>query len=352
LLASQTPERLAQVLEAKLIGALHLDALTRHQDLDAFVLFSSAAGTLGNAGQSTYAAANAGLDALAAQRRKRGQAGVSLAWGLWQPSGTGLTAKLSAADLAHMARQGIAPLSTEQGMQLMDAAMRLPESHLVPMHLQLELLQRMASEGIDLPPLLRSLLKPIPKRANAQRTAAAAALRERLISLPDAERVSELQDLVRREVASVLGLAGPNAVDPDKELHKLGLDSLMAVELRNRLATHAGSALPSTLAFDYPTPSAIAKLLVQRMNLPRTDREVPRDQDHDTTLKWVLGRLSAKQLHEHGLLSQLIKLADKQGEPAQQGAGAEPEQAVDDMTLADVRKELQSKLDAFFEDET
>ncbi|HET8932534.1 MAG TPA: SDR family NAD(P)-dependent oxidoreductase, partial [Polyangiales bacterium] len=263
LLASQTPERLTQVLEAKLIGALHLDALTRHQDLDAFVLFSSAAGTLGNAGQSTYAAANAGLDALAAQRRKRGQAGVSLAWGLWQPSGTGLTAKLSAADLARMARQGIAPLSTEQGMQLMDAAMRLPESHLVPMHLDVGQLQRIYATIGEPPAILRALVRSGLRRA-AQSGREASALRERLSGLAESERLTELTKLVQNEVSSVLGLAGAGAVDPDKELHKLGLDSLMAVELRNRLSALAGTTLPATVAFDYPTPRAIARLLLKQ----------------------------------------------------------------------------------------
>ncbi|HET8935166.1 MAG TPA: beta-ketoacyl synthase N-terminal-like domain-containing protein, partial [Polyangiales bacterium] len=263
LLASQTPERLAQVLEAKLIGALHLDALTRHQDLDAFVLFSSAAGTLGNAGQSTYAAANAGLDALAAQRRKRGQAGVSLAWGLWQPSGTGLTAKLSAAELARMARQGIAPLSIEHGMRLMDAAMRLPDAQIVPIHLDLGQLQRTYAQHGEPPALMRALIKPRLRRSGAGGRDASA-LRERFASMAESERLSALTRLVQQEVASVLSLPDLNSVDPDKELQKLGLDSLMAVELRNRLSAQAATTLPATLAFDYPTPRAIARLLLEQ----------------------------------------------------------------------------------------
>ena len=187
LLGAQTPARMSAVLGAKLAGALHLDELTRERDLDAFVLFSSAAGTLGNAGQTTYAAANAGLDALAAQRRKRGLAGTSLAWGLWQPSGTGLTSKLGRAELERMARQGIAPLSTQQGMQLMDAALQQPEAQLVPVHLLLAQLQRAHEQQGSAPALLRALLRPGLRRASGVKRDASA-LRERLSGLSEAER--------------------------------------------------------------------------------------------------------------------------------------------------------------------
>jgi hypothetical protein len=128
------------------------------------------------------------------------------------------------------------------------------------------------------------------------------------------------------------------------------LDSLMAVELRNRLSAQAGTTLPATLAFDYPTPNAITKLLIARMDLPAVNGNVPSNGDHDRTLKWALSRLTAEQLHECGVLGHLVKLASEKDQPVP--VDSAEESSVEDMSLADVRKELQSKLETFFEEES
>ncbi|HET8933890.1 MAG TPA: SDR family NAD(P)-dependent oxidoreductase, partial [Polyangiales bacterium] len=263
-LQTQTVERLERVFAPKVGGALLLDELTRERALQAFVLYSSASGTLGGVGQSNYAAANALLDALAVQRRQQGLPGQSLAWGLWQPSGTGLTGALTDADLGRLARSGIAPLTAAQGVQLLDAALRSDRAHVATIRLELSMLQRAAEQGVKVPALMRSLVRPGLRRASAAAAAQASALRERLSTLAESERLQALVELVCGEVATVLGLAHGQAVDPDKELAKLGLDSLMAVEVRNRLAALAGTTLPATLAFDYPTPRAIAQLLLKQ----------------------------------------------------------------------------------------
>ena len=122
-----TGERLERVLRPKLDGAYHLHELTADQELAAFVLFSSAAG-LGSPGQGNYAAASVFLDALAAERRQRGLAGMSLMWGLWEPRGAGMTAHLGRAELMRMRRQGVLPLSLELGLELLDAALLRPEA--------------------------------------------------------------------------------------------------------------------------------------------------------------------------------------------------------------------------------
>src|SRR5690606_5697817 len=112
--------------------------LTRESPLEAFVLFSSAAGTLGNPGQSTYAAANALLDALAARRKEDGLVATSLAWGLWeQAAGVGLSGHLGSADRARLARRGVGALTPREGMRLLDRALERPEATLVPIHLDL-----------------------------------------------------------------------------------------------------------------------------------------------------------------------------------------------------------------------
>ncbi|WP_159061163.1 beta-ketoacyl reductase, partial [Streptomyces europaeiscabiei] len=128
---SLTPERLDAVLRPKADGAWHLHELTRELPLAAFVLFSSMAGTLGAAGQGNYAAANVFLDALAAHRRAQGLPAHALGWGFWEEA-SGLTAQLGERDLARMAKAGILPLASEQGLALLDAALTRPEAALLP----------------------------------------------------------------------------------------------------------------------------------------------------------------------------------------------------------------------------
>src|SRR6266571_4774283 len=125
-IGSLTPQRLSAVLRPKVDGAWHLHELTRDLDLAAFVVFSSAAGTLGSAGQGNYAAANVFLDALAQHRQASGRAGVSLAWGLWAQD-TGITGGLAEADWRRMARAGTPALSTRQGLASFDTAMSSTE---------------------------------------------------------------------------------------------------------------------------------------------------------------------------------------------------------------------------------
>ncbi|MER7468044.1 SDR family NAD(P)-dependent oxidoreductase [Streptomyces sp. NPDC097981] len=263
LLVSQDAERLARVWQPKAEAALHLHELTQGLDLAAFVLFSSAAGVLGGAGQSNYAAANTFLDALAAHRRANGLPATSLSWGLWQQAGQGLTATLGQAELARMRRMGIGALTEQQGLAALDTALGSPHPHLVPVRLDLVTLQRRPDE---VPALLRALVRAPKKRVGAAGTAPSG-LREQLAAQPAAERLSSLVRLVQREAAVVLGVATAEGIGAQQVLKELGIDSLMAVELRRRLSSETGVALPSTLAFDYPTPTAIAGLLLDKLDL-------------------------------------------------------------------------------------
>ena len=247
-----TGERLERVLRPKVDGACHLHELTADQDLAAFVLFSSVAG-LGGAGQANYAAANAFLDALAAERRQRGLAGQSLMWGLWEPRGAGMTAHLGKAELMRMRRQGVLPLSLELGLELLDAALSRPDAVLIPLRLDVGVMQRQLG-GEEVPALYRGLLRSGLKRASAA-SGDTNTLRARLAALAsEAERLQALVELVQEDIAAVLALPGASSVPADVPLKELGLDSLMAVELRNRLSARVGTKLPTTLAFDYPTP--------------------------------------------------------------------------------------------------
>jgi pimaricinolide synthase PimS1 len=259
-----TVERLERVLRPKLDGAWHLHELTADRDLAAFVLFSSAGG-LGSPGQANYAAANVFLDALAAERRHRGLAGQSLLWGLWEQRGVGMTAHLGRAELMRMRRQGVQALSLELGLELLDAAQSLPDAAVVPIHLDVSAMQRQFGE--DVPPLYRGLVRTGLRRASAAGSGDTNALRVRLTALgSDAERLQALVELAQQEIAVVLALPGASSVPPDESLKDLGLDSLMAVALRNRLSGQIGAKLPTTLAFDHPSARAIAKLLLEKFS--------------------------------------------------------------------------------------
>ncbi|WP_329340040.1 type I polyketide synthase [Streptomyces sp. NBC_00663] len=261
-----TPERVDTVLRPKVDAALLLHELTRDLDLSAFVLFSSAAATFGAAGQANYAAANAFLDALAAGRRAQGLPAVSLAWGFWAERSE-MTGHLADADLARMARGGVIPLSSQEGLALFDAAIAADEALLVPVRLAGTVLR---GENGPVPPLLRRLV-----RVSARRTAAASAtavgtadgLAGDLAALPEAEREQAVLDLVGAHVGAVLGYGPGDTVAADRAFRELGFDSLTAVELRNRLNAASGLRLPATLVFDYPSPAALARHLLAELSV-------------------------------------------------------------------------------------
>jgi acyl transferase domain-containing protein/NADPH:quinone reductase-like Zn-dependent oxidoreductase len=255
-----TEERLRRVMAPKVLGARHLDELTERLDLAAFVLFSSVAGTLGTAGQSGYAAANAALDALAARRRNRGLPAVSLAFGLWEQAGVGMTAHLSRAELGRLRRQGIGSLSPAEGLRALDHALTRPEPYLVPVHLELASLRHALGDA-EPPAVLRALVGPRAQPADVPAQEPPPA--ERTAAMPESERLAALVDVVRDEAAAVLGLSGREGVARDRTLRSLGIDSLTMIELRKRLSRRANVTLPATLVFDYPTAEAIAGLLLR-----------------------------------------------------------------------------------------
>ncbi len=252
---SLTPERVERVLAPKVDAAWYLHELTEHMGLSMFVLFSSAAATFGGAGQGNYAAGNSFLDALAAYRHARGLCATSMAWGLWAKA-EGTTGDLGEIDLKRMTRAGITELSPAEGLALFDLASTTSETLVLPVHLDIRAFRALTKDG-DTPPFLRGLVRA-PRRQvpNEDR-----ALARRLAGVPEQERESVVLEVVRAEIATVLGHSAPQAVDVQRAFLELGFDSLTAIELRNRLGAIAGLRLPATLIFDNPTPMALVDYL-------------------------------------------------------------------------------------------
>ncbi|MFF0818746.1 SDR family NAD(P)-dependent oxidoreductase, partial [Rhodococcus sp. NPDC003318] len=248
-IASLDPERLHTVMRPKIDAAWNLHHLTLDRDLSMFVLFSSVSSTFGSAGQGNYAAANAALEALAHHRVGLGLPAVALAWGLWEQT-SGMTGHLKEVDRRRTARDGVLALSSHDGLALFDAGVAADHPALVAARLDLSCLDS----------ILVSRLKPARvKRGTVSSNSGT--LADRIAGMPARQRTRTLTDLVRDTAAEVLGHAGREDIGADDSFRDLGVDSLTAVELRNRLSMAAGLTLPSTLVFDHPTARSVAERL-------------------------------------------------------------------------------------------
>ncbi|WP_316574564.1 HAD-IIIC family phosphatase [Nocardia canadensis] len=240
-IGSLTPERLAAVLRPKVDAAHHLHELTADRPLSMFVLFSAAGGLFGTPGQANYAAANAYLDALAAHRRSLGLPAQALAWGAWEVD---MHDHLARADIARIARAGVRAFAVPDGMACFDAALAQGDSLLVPLLLDTAVLRGSAA----VPPLLHGLVRRAPRRAVAERATVDAAVSSRfadeLRTAPRAEAIATATAALAGWTGEVLGHSGTETVDVATSFQSLGLDSLMAVELRNKVREHTGIAVP------------------------------------------------------------------------------------------------------------
>ena len=228
---------LERVLAPKVDGVVNLHELTEGLGLSEFVLFSSAAGVFGAPGQANYAAANGFLDAFAGWRRARGLPAVSVAWGLWAAE-SGMGGGLGEGDLARMRAQGVLALSSERGLELFDRVLGFSEALVVAVGFDRGVLRSLAQAG-GLPGLLAGLV-----RAPVSGVLAGGGLAERLAGVDERERERVVLELVRSQVAAVLGHGSADAIDPERSFKELGFTSLAAVELRNRLSQATGLRLP------------------------------------------------------------------------------------------------------------
>ena len=275
-LANLTWERFATVLEPKVFGAWNLHCSTAGRDLDFFVLFSSLAGVLGNPGQSNYAAANAFLDRLASYRRASGLPGQSIAWGTW--SGPGLAGTRSAGLEERMANAGLGWISPLQGVRAFERLMRqgATASMVAPVDWPLLAL------SVPAPPaLLEEVIRSTESRQSDSDPEPGEWL-ARLRQAPPPEREKLLAAFLQRELQAVLRL--PSQPESTVGFFDLGMDSLMAVEWRNRLnsAFGGGYEVPTTVAFDYPDIATLAHHLSEAIGGLPGVRETPREEARDS----------------------------------------------------------------------
>jgi acyl transferase domain-containing protein len=288
-LRRQTWPRFVEVMAPKVEGAWNLHRLTRHLPLERFVLFSSIAGLFGSPGQGNYSAANAFLDALAGYRRAQGLPALSIDWGVWGEVGAAAERRVK----ARAAARGVDALSPRQGLRLLARILPLDEV-------------QVAAAAIDWPTFLGSLPAGPPPlfaglaSAGGQRPATASgSLLRRLGEARPGERREVVRAYVEAEVRTVMGLDAAVALDRRKGFFDMGMDSLMAVELKNRLHGELGSGqmLPSSVTFDYPSVESLSDFLTQRLQPAKPPRAAPPTSDPDL----VQALAETRQLNESEL---------------------------------------------------
>jgi acyl transferase domain-containing protein/acyl carrier protein len=250
-------ERFRNVMAPKVAGAWNLHTLTADRKLDFFVLFSSAASLIGSPAQGNYAAANAFLDALAHHRRANAMAAVSINWGPW--SQVGLAART--ADDGRMAQLGMLSMTPQIGVEIFEGLLRHSAAQVGVMRLQLKRLQRISRRVVGWPFLEMLGLEQEASRSEAR----SSAFRKTLMALPSAQhRRAMLETRLQEELARALRV-NRSQVGRNEPLQSFGLDSISAVELRNRLAEELNLILSPTLIWDQPTIAALATFLAGRL---------------------------------------------------------------------------------------
>ncbi|MEK7784379.1 MAG: beta-ketoacyl reductase, partial [Chloroflexota bacterium] len=305
-LRQQDRARFVNVMGPKVNGATALHELTRGLPLDFFVLFSSASSLLGSPGQGNYAAANAFMDALAHERRARGLPALSVNWGAWGE--VGMAAALGGRDQRRLAEQGLGQILPEQGVQVLEQVLQLGLAQVGVLPINWAKLIKQFSDGV-VPPFLSevavetSSLEAGPRTADASRE-----LLQRLNSAAPEDRSEILLKHVQEQAARVFGLDPAQPLDRRQGLTELGMDSLMAVELKNRLQSSLGRSLPTTLAFEYPTLEALTGYLateVLALGVPaKAQADSKKEENQQAAILAEVEQLSNDQTEE-SLLKEL-----------------------------------------------
>jgi acyl transferase domain-containing protein len=294
-LSDLTLEEFAQVGHAKIAGAVHLDELLADTPLQAFVMFSSGSAIWGSSGQTGYASANAFLDGLAQQRRARGQAATAIAWGSWE---SGLVdGELS----AFMRRIGAPAMPPGKAINAMREILNRREGNVVVADFDWT---RFGPTYTLARP--RRLLAALPDvRETQDDEPGDATLVTKLAGMQPAEQGRTLLDLVRTHTAQLLGYDDPAEVEQGRTFGDLGFDSVAAVDLRTRLSEATGRKLPTSMVFDYQTPSKLAEFLRAKLCQDSGPASILAELDR---LEETVAGLSAEEIESNRVTARLRSL--------------------------------------------
>ncbi|MFD9607650.1 beta-ketoacyl reductase, partial [Streptomyces sp. NPDC059970] len=339
-LVGMTAEEFTGVLRAKVVGAENLDAVFGDRSLDAFVLFSSISAVWGSGGQAAYAAANAHLDALAERRRARGLTATSISWGPWAEGG------MAQGTTEDLHRHGLVALAPVQAITTLHRALAEDETTLTVADVDWERFAPAFTARRPSPLLgelsdARKALTQDREEVDTGPGDAAIQLRERLSSATEPEQNRIVLELVRGEAARVLGHESSDAVKPRRGFVELGFDSLMAVEVRNRLASHTGLRLPTTLLFDFTSSAELAQHL--RSELAQEMSAAAPVASAITELERMLSGLSTTDVDREDITERLQGLLTAWGGPQARITSSE--------TLSPTTVEVDPALDAATSDE-
>ena len=245
-------QQFTKVMAPKVQGTWNLHQLTKDLPLDFFVCFSSVASIFGGLGQGNYAAANSFMDTLAKYRRGLGLPGLSINWGAW--GSAGMAARLDSVNQKRLESSGMITMELERGMQALGSLLSDSSGQVIVAPINWSKFVKQLPSGRKIP-FLEALVSPEPSLTQNS------AFREELESVPVSERQELLTNQIRSSIAQTLGWKDIQKIGMRQPLFDLGLDSLMAIELKNRLESSLETALSSTLLFDYPTVEALVEYL-------------------------------------------------------------------------------------------
>ncbi|GAB6040378.1 SDR family NAD(P)-dependent oxidoreductase [Endothiovibrio diazotrophicus] len=253
-LTESTAEDVHRVLAGKALGAKHLDAaIPAEHPLDYFVLFSSAASVLGNGGQIAYAAANAYLDGLAHRRKAQGLAASAINWGPW--AGDGMASHTVAA--RQLAAQGIAPIAAASALRGLADVLAGGEAQAALLECDWAVYADAVPANVGvLDPRMVGEARPKPAKHSAIVVPAMD-----FSALARGDQRDALQRLVTESLADTLAIGDPGSIPTGQPMTELGLDSLLLVQLRNKISRALGASLPIGMMFSYPTVEALVAFL-------------------------------------------------------------------------------------------
>ena len=268
-LTNQTWASFDQVLSPKIVGAWHLHRATMDRNLDLFILFSSRVGVMGNPGQANHAAANAFLDQLAGHRRAMGLPGQSIAWGAWSEIGEAAEQRERIEE--RRAALGGRWFTPQQGLRALERLVRQDITNSVVMSMDWSVFEEAVE---DRPTFLEDLLQSEDYEVSEE-TAMPEDVLSRLRGALTEEPEELLVSFLQQEVQAVLRLS--TAPSPTVGFIELGMDSLMAVELRNRLnrAFSGEITVSNTAVFDYPDIERLANQLADELSHSDEGADVP-----------------------------------------------------------------------------